>query len=288
MKNGLRITVLGCGSSPGVPRIGGDWGVCDPSNPKNRRRRCSILVQVVGDDGETTDVLVDTTPDLREQALAVGLGSIDGVLYTHAHADHIHGIDDLRAFWLNTRNRVDIYADEPTLDRLQEAFGYCFTTPPGSSYPPILNAHEIFTGQLVGIEGAGGTLLSLPVDQHHGSMTSLGFRIGNFFYSPDVSGLSDDALDRMKDLDVWMVDALRNKPHPSHFSLSEALEWIERVNPKRAILTHMHNDLDYETLCRELPPHVVPAYDGMVIELDYDTAQLRPSTETDRTTYYVP
>lgn len=263
---GIQITVLGCGSSPGVPRIGGDWGACDPANPKNRRLRCSILVQTVADDGRTTNVLVDTSPDLREQALTVGLKSIDGVLYTHAHADHIHGIDDLRAFWINTGSRVDIYADRPTLDRLHEAFGYCFATPPGSTYPPILNAHEVFAGRAVRINGAGGALLSLPVEQEHGTITSLGYRFGDFLYSPDINGLSTDAIRYAENLDVWMVDALRDKPHPSHFSLSETLEWIERVNPKRAILTHMHIDLDYETLCRELPSNVVPAYDGMVIQ----------------------
>ncbi len=264
----IRVTVLGSGSSPGVPRIGGDWGACDPTNPRNRRRRCSVLVQAVGRDGQTTDVLVDTSPDLREQALATGIRSIDGVLYTHPHADHIHGIDDLRAFWINTGKRVDIYADRPTLNRLHEAFGYCFSTPPGSAYPPILAGHEIFAGRPVEIEGAGGALHVLPIEQQHGSVTSLGFRFGNFLYSPDLNGLNENALALAKDLDVWMVDALRHKPHPSHFSLGEALEWIDRVKPKRAVLTHMHIDLDYETLCRDLPPNIVPAYDGMVMEFN--------------------
>ena len=263
----LRITVLGCGASPGVPRIGGDWGACDPSNPKNRRRRCSILVQALDDDDQATNVLVDTSPDIREQLLDAGIGSLDGVLYTHAHADHIHGIDDLRAFWINTGDRVAIYADQSTLERLHEAFGYCFETPAGSAYPPILQANEIRNREALTINGAGGALLCLPFDQQHGSISCLGFRFGGFAYSPDVSGLDDDAIGALKDLDVWLVDALRRKPHPSHFSLGETLEWIERINPKRAILTHMHVDLDYETLCRELPSDVEPAYDGMVIEL---------------------
>ncbi len=267
----LRITVLGCGSSPGVPRIGprigGDWGACDPANPKNRRRRCSILAQTIDAKGQTTNVLVDTSPDMREQVLEVGLGSVDGVLFTHAHADHIHGIDDLRGFWMNTGERVDIYADKVTLARLHEAFGYCFETPAGSAYPPILNAHEIHAWEPVTINGEGGALLSLPIVQQHGPIDTFGFRIGGFAYSPDVKDLNDAAIEALQDLDVWMVDALRDKPHPSHFSLQEALQWIERIKPKRAILTHMHIDLDYDTLRRTLPSHVEPAYDGMVIEL---------------------
>lgn len=286
---GLRVTVLGCGSSPGVPRIGGDWGACDPGNPKNRRRRCSILVEAKGADGRTTSVLVDTSPDLREQALAAGLRSIDGVLYTHAHADHIHGIDDLRAFWINTGKRVNIHADRPTLDRLHKAFDYCFSTPAGSAYPPILISHEIRAFRPVVINGAGGALHALPVEQQHGSMTSLGFRFGDFLYSPDISGLSDEALEYMKNVEVWMVDALRNRPHPSHFSLSDALEWIERVKPQRAILTHMHLDLDYDTLLRELPPNVVPAYDGMVIEFTEDAKATEATNRlSDSASNFVP
>jgi phosphoribosyl 1,2-cyclic phosphate phosphodiesterase len=263
----LRVTVLGCGSSPGVPRIGGDWGACDPDNPKNRRRRCSILVQKIYADDRVTNVLVDTSPDMREQVLDAGIKTLDGVLYTHAHADHIHGIDDLRAFWINSGERVDIYADEVTLKRLREAFGYCFEAPEGGFYPPILQAHELRPWEPVEIDGAGGALLSLPFNQRHGPINSLGFRFGSLAYSPDVSDLNPTAVEALQDLDVWIVDALRDKPHPSHFSLRESLEWIERINPKRAILTHMHVDLDYETLRRELPANVEPAYDGMVIEL---------------------
>jgi phosphoribosyl 1,2-cyclic phosphate phosphodiesterase len=268
----LRVTVLGCGSSPGVPRIGGDWGKCDPDNPKNRRRRCSILVQTFNDRGDATNVLVDTSPDMREQVLDVGIKRVDGVLYTHAHADHIHGIDDLRAFWINTGERVDIYADQTTMVRLHEAFGYCFKSPEGSFYPPILQAHDIRAGEPVTIDGAGGTLLCLPFNQRHGSINSLGFRFGGLAYSPDVSDLDADAIEALQDLDVWIVDALRDKPHPSHFSLREALDWIDRIKPKRAILTHMHVDLDYETMRRELPAHVEPAYDGLVIDLGDERA----------------
>ncbi len=274
MSDILRFTVLGCGSSPGVPRIGGDWGACDPSNPRNRRRRCSLLAQRVSDEA-LTNVLVDTSPDLREQALAAGIGALDGVLFTHSHADHIHGIDDLRGFVMNMQRRVDVFADETTLQRLKEAFGYCFETPPGSEYPPIAAAHAIRAGDEATIEGNAGALIALPIRQTHGRITSLAFRFGGrdgnrrggLCYSPDVSDLDADAERLMQDLDVWIVDALRPRPHPSHFSLPQALGWIRRLKPKRAILTHMHVDLDYATLRRELPDNVEPAYDGMVIEL---------------------
>ena len=267
MSSFYRFTVLGCGSSPGVPRIGGDWGVCDPKNPKNRRRRCSLLAQRISRRGGFTNVLVDTSPDLREQALATGIAALDGVLYTHSHADHIHGIDDLRGFVMNMQRRVEIYADPLTMDRLQSGFGYCFATPTGSEYPPLANGHLIAAGEPVTIEGKGGPLTALPITQLHGRITSLAFRFGGLAYSPDVSGLDAEAERQLAGLDVWIVDALRPRPHPSHLSLSEALEWIELIKPKRAILTHMHVDLDYETLKRELPPNVEPAYDGMVIEL---------------------
>lgn len=267
MADTLRFTVLGCGSSPGVPRIGGDWGACDPANPKNRRSRCSLLAERLGASGRTTRVLIDTSPDLRAQALAADFGTLDGVLYTHAHADHIHGIDDLRGFVINMRRRVEVYADPQTMARLREGFGYCFETPPGSEYPPILNGHLLAAGETVTIEGPGGPLTALPINQIHGRITSLAFRLGGLAYSPDVSDLDDEAEYRLQDLDVWIIDALRHTPHPSHLSLDEALGWIERLKPRRAILTHMHIDLDYEALRRSLPDHVQPAYDGMVIEL---------------------
>lgn len=267
MADRYRFTVLGCGSSPGVPRIGNDWGACDPANPKNRRLRCSLLVQRIGDSGATTSVLIDTSPDLRQQALAAEIGSLDGVLFTHPHADHIHGIDDLRGFVLNMRRRVDLYADEPTMARLHEAFRYCFETPAGSEYPPIANALSITAGRMVTLNGPGGPVSALPIAQIHGRISSLAFRIGGLAYSPDVSDFDDEAEYRLQDLDVWIVDALRPTPHPSHLSLDEALAWIDRLKPKRAILTHMHVDLDYETLRRSLPPHVEPAYDGMTIDL---------------------
>lgn len=263
----LRFTILGCGPSTGVPRIGNDWGACDPSNPKNRRRRCSLLVERIGVEGRTV-VLVDTSPDLREQLLDAGVGALDAVLYTHDHADHTHGIDDLRMVAYAMGRRVDVYSNEHTINTLRQRFDYCFETPPGSSYPPILRAHELLLTRPLEIDGRGGRIEVRPFRQLHGDIESLGFRFGALAYSSDLHGVPDESLPLLQNLDVWIVDALRYRPHPSHFSLEEALEWIARLQPKQAILTHLHIDLDYETLRANLPANVVPAYDGMVIELE--------------------
>jgi phosphoribosyl 1,2-cyclic phosphate phosphodiesterase len=260
----LRITLLGTGSSGGVPRVGNNWGACDPSNPRNRRLRCSALIERHAK-GAKTVVLVDTSPDLREQLLSQRVDQIDGVVYTHDHADHTHGIDDLRGIAFAMRKRVDVHAEAATRATLEQRFGYCFTTPPGGSYPPILNMHDIHPGRPVIVHGPAGTLDLLPIAQQHGDISSLAFRVGNVAYSPDVSDLSRDAAAALEGLDIWIVDALRYVPHPSHFSVKEALQWIERLAPKRAILTHLHVDLDYAALKRELPPNVEPAYDGMQI-----------------------
>ena len=260
----LKFTILGCGTSGGVPRIGDHWGACDPGNPRNRRSRCSLLVQRAAGNGETA-VLVDTSPDLRQQLLSVGIGWLDGVLYTHDHADHAHGIDDLRQVCFNGHRRVDVYYDEATGKLLRSRFQYCFETPPGSEYPAILNGHEIKPGEPVQVSGVGGAIEALPFRQLHGAGETLGFRSGGLAYSPDVSDIPEESLDALKDLDVWIVDALRYTPHPSHLSLEQALDWIARVKPKRAVLTHMHVDLDYATLAKELPSGVEPAYDGMVL-----------------------
>jgi phosphoribosyl 1,2-cyclic phosphate phosphodiesterase len=261
-----RLTILGCGSSGGVPRIGAMWGACDPSNPKNRRRRCAVLVERTGLGGRTA-VLVDTPPDLREQLLDVRVAALDGVLYTHDHADHTHGIDDLRMVAYAMRRRIGVWADTDTARSLVERFAYCFKTPPGSSYAPILDIHEIAEGRPVRIEGAGGTIDAMPIPQIHGDIVSLGFRFGRLAYSPDISGVPESSLPLLEGLDVWIVDALRYTGHPSHFRVRQAVEWIERVKAKRGILTHMTGDLDYEALRRELPPHIEPAYDGMVVDV---------------------
>lgn len=264
----LRATILGCGSSPGVPRIGNDWGACDPGEPKNRRSRCSLLIERFDGGDIPTTVLVDTGPDVRSQLLEANVKYVDGVIYTHGHADHIHGIDDLRAFWQNTKRLLDVYADAATVARLNQAFGYCFETPPNSLYPPILKHHPIAVGSPIVITGAGGPVEIMPFRQIHGDIDTLGLRIAEMAYSCDISDLPSESIEVLEGLHFWIVDALRYRSHPSHFSVSEAIAWIERVKPRKALLTHMHNDLDYRTLLRELPSHVEPAYDGMQLEIE--------------------
>jgi phosphoribosyl 1,2-cyclic phosphate phosphodiesterase len=259
----LKFTILGCGSSMGVPRVALGWGACDPNNPKNRRRRCSLLVERTSAQGRTR-VLVDATPDCREQLLQADVDWLDGVLITHEHADHTHGIDDLRPLFVHKRQRVPVWLDEATSRAMHARFGYCFMTPPGSEYPPILSERRLVPGQAVAIDGPGDSIAAVPVLQNHGDIPSLGFRFGNVAYSADIKGLPPESLAAMAGLDVWIVDALRKAPHPSHFNLDEALEWIARVKPKRAILTNLHSDMDYATLCASLPPGVEPAYDGMM------------------------
>ncbi len=262
----MTFTILGCGSSGGVPRPALGWGDCDPSNPKNRRRRTSLLVER-RDAAGATRVLVDTSPDLREQLLDAGVDWLDGVLYTHPHADHIHGIDDLRGLFIKKRRRIDAYMDEPTAKNVLPRFDYCFVTPPGSDYPPIMNDHRIAAGRPVTILGEGGPITALPYAQHHGDIPSLGFRFGGFAYSCDLSSLPAASVAALAGLDVLVIDALRYKPHPSHLSLAEALDWIGRLKPRRAILTNLHTDLDYDRLRGELPGDVEPAYDGLQITL---------------------
>jgi phosphoribosyl 1,2-cyclic phosphate phosphodiesterase len=263
----LTVTILGCGTSGGTPRLGDRWGACDPKNPKNRRLRCSLLVERKNGNDVTT-ALVDTSPDMRQQLLDAGIAWLDGVLYTHDHADHVHGIDDLRMAAYNGGRLVDVYYDAETGRVLTDRFSYCFEPGPKGEYPAILKGHEIKPGETVKIAGAGGTIEVLPFRQIHGSGCSLGFRFGGLAYSPDVNDLPEESVELLQDLDVWIIDALRYTPHPSHFSLEEALGWIARLKPKRAILTHMHIDLDYATLRRELPKGVEPAYDGMVLTVD--------------------
>jgi phosphoribosyl 1,2-cyclic phosphate phosphodiesterase len=258
------LTILGSGSSGGVPRIGNDWGKCDPANPKNRRRRCSVLVRQQSSAGETR-VLIDTSPDLREQMLSAGVSDLDAVLYTHEHADHTHGIDDLRAFYLMKRAKLQVWADDATGRMLSTRFAYCFYTAPGSDYPPIIQLNAMEAGTPVCMSGAGGAITALPFRVHHGSIDALGFRIGNLAYTPDIDGVPEQSLPALEDLDVWIVDALRRTRHPSHWSLPETLDWIARLKPKRAIITNLHVDLDFATLLDELPASVEPAYDGLQI-----------------------
>jgi phosphoribosyl 1,2-cyclic phosphate phosphodiesterase len=261
------FTILGCGSSMGVPRPALGWGACDPNNPKNRRRRTSLLIERQGPNG-CTRVLVDTSPDLREQLLGANVDWLDGVLMTHEHADHCHGIDDLRALFVRKRRRIDMYLSEAASRVIRPRFEYCFEKPRGSEYPPMVTEHRLVPGNPVIIEGEGGPVMALPILQQHGDIASLGFRFGGFAYSCDLSGMPTESVAALAGLDVWVVDALRYTPHPSHLSVADALAWIERLKPRRAILTNLHADLDYETLRKKLPPHVVPAYDGIAVELN--------------------
>jgi len=261
----LIFTILGCGSSGGVPRLGGIWGDCDPENPKNRRSRCSLLVERVTADG-TTRVLIDTSPDMRQQLLDAGVGTLDAVVYTHAHADHLHGIDDLRMIVFNQRHRVPVWANGPTQERLLASFGYAFVQPEGSGYPPILDLHGIGRNP-VDIDGPGGLVRLTPFKVDHGAMDALGFRVGGLAYLPDVSELYPESRTALTGLDVWIVDALRRAPHPTHAHLERTLGWIAELAPAKAVLTNMHVDLDYATVLAETPPNVEPAYDGMTIRL---------------------
>ena len=258
----LQITILGCGSSAGVPRVGTGWGACDPANPRNRRRRCSILVERSGPAG-TTAVLVDTSPDLREQLLASQTTRLEAVLITHDHADHTHGIDDLRPIAGRMRRRIPVYADASTGAVLETRFGYCFDTPPGSEYPPILERRLVHPGRTIVVDGPGGPLTAVPFRMIHGSSDATGFRFGDVAYAPDVNRMPAESLPSLNGLDLLIVDALRDAPHPSHFTVAEALALIDQVRPKRAVLTNLATDLDYEALRSRLPPHIEPAYDGM-------------------------
>jgi phosphoribosyl 1,2-cyclic phosphate phosphodiesterase len=267
MSDIMRVTILGCGSSGGVPRLGGNWGACDPAEPRNARRRCSALVERVGPNGTTT-VLIDTSPDMRSQLLDAGVGRLDAVLYTHAHADHVHGMDDLRMIVINMRARLPVWADQPTHDALMERFGYAFIQPKGSMYPPILDMN-LMDGDVT-IDGPGGTLTFRPFLVPHGGMDALGFRVNGVAYLPDVASIPDHIWPQLEGLRCWIVDALRREPHPTHSHLAQTLEWIERVEPATAVLTNMHNDLDYRTLMAETPDHISPAYDGMQLDFPLD------------------
>lgn len=262
----LTLTILGCGSSGGVPRIGNNWGNCDPNEPLNMRKRCSVLLEKRQNE-TATRVLVDTSPDLVAQLNSVNVGALDGVWYTHEHADHTHGIDDLRQVAINMRERVQVWADHATADMLMSRFSYCFITPPGSSYPPILEMNSIQAGKILSTTGAAGAIEAMPFRVNHGDIDALGFRWGDVAYTPDVKEIPDYVLHNLEGLDIWIIDALRTAPHPSHFNLDEALQWVERMKPRRAILTNMHVDLDYRTLCNTVPDNIIPAHDGMIIEI---------------------
>lgn len=277
MTGRLRITILGSGSSGGVPRFGGadgagDWGSCDPGEPKNRRTRCSILVQREHPEfgfahDKTTSVLVDTSPDMRAQVLAARCSRLDAVLFTHDHADQAHGIDDLRVFALHMRKRVPVYIDDATAGDLLDRFRYCFEQAPGSLYPPILDKIDMPPcGERFSVDGPSGPIPVTAFLQYHGGVDSLGFRFGDMAYSSDVVGLPDESFDILAGVNVWIVDALQYKPHKTHAHLDLALEWLARIRPKRGVLTNLHVHMDYASLKNRLPTGVEPAFDGLTID----------------------
>jgi len=256
----MRVTILGCGASTGVPVIGGNWGRCDPADRRNRRRRVSALVEV-----GPVALLIDTSPDLREQLLDSGTARLDAVLLTHAHADHLHGIDDLRSINRLMQSAIPLYADAPTLTEVSRRFGYVLEpAAAGRYYKPSLVPHPI-TGSF-----EIRRIPVVPFEQDHGFSTTLGFRIGGMAYSTDVTELDDRAFAALKGVELWIVDCLRREPHPTHSHLAKTLSWIARVAPRRAVLTHMDQSMDYRELSAELPDSVEPGQDGLVIELRQD------------------
>jgi phosphoribosyl 1,2-cyclic phosphate phosphodiesterase len=261
----LTLTILGCGSSAGVPRPALGWGACDPNNPKNRRRRCSLLVEKTSHQG-TTRIVVDTAPDLREQLISTDVDHIDAVFLTHEHADQTHGMDDLRSVVLHMRRRIPVYFNQSTAKDIMARFSYCFISPEGSDYPPILTRHSIEAGGSQIISGKGGDVTMTAFVVQHGNIPALGYRIGNAAYTPDLNDIPRESFGALENLDLWIVDGLRYTQHPSHFSISDALSWIERFKPKRAVITNMTADVDYEVIRRKLPAGVVPAYDGLRLE----------------------
>jgi phosphoribosyl 1,2-cyclic phosphate phosphodiesterase len=254
----MRVTVLGCGASTGVPAIGPDWGRCDPADPRNRRRRVSALIEI-----GPVAILIDTSPDLREQLIDARVSRLDAVVLTHAHADHLHGIDDLRSVNRLMRQAIPLYADAKTLAEIERRFDYVLepVAEPGRYYKPALVPHEI-SGSFE-IE----SIPVVPFAQDHGFSTTLGLRIGAFAYSTDVTELDDDAFAAIAGIELWVVDCLRREPHPTHSHLEKTLSWIARVRPRRAVLTHMDQSMDYRELVAELPSGVEPGRDGLVIEL---------------------
>jgi phosphoribosyl 1,2-cyclic phosphate phosphodiesterase len=272
MKGVTRLTILGCGSSGGVPRANGDWGLCDRSNPKNRRRRCSALIEQATDlaaleaGQAVTRIVIDTSPDFREQMLSARVPRLDGVLITHDHADQTHGLDDLRAFALLQRQRMPVWMDDATASTLTARFGYAFKAPAGSPYPAILDQKSLPAfGTPLLIDGAGGPVSVIAFDQEHGSIRSVGFRIGALAYSADINALPQAGVDVLAGIGCWVVDALRQEPHPTHFSVADALGEIKRVAARSAVLTNMHITLDHDALSAALPDTVSCAHDGLRI-----------------------
>ena len=257
----MRVTVLGCGPSSGVPLVTGNWGDCNPDNPKNFRSRPSIVIEQDG-----FRVLIDTSPDLRMQLLRNKINTIDAVLYTHDHADHVMGIDDLRGIWRQRGALIDVFGPADVLQSLKNRFGYLFkdVQDPFDLYKPILKPHD-----MEGPFSVGPFDFVVPIEQDHGICTSWGFRFGKFAYSTDVVDLNEAAFDALAGIDTWIVDCLRDgAPHPTHANLDTTLSWVRRLGVRHAILTHMNFQSDYDAMANACPDGVEPAYDGMVIQLD--------------------
>ncbi|WP_336279277.1 MBL fold metallo-hydrolase [Bartonella sp. CB175] len=267
MLDRYRFTILGCGSSPGVPRPNGDWGACDPNNSKNKRYRSSLLVERINKSGKKTTVIIDTGPDFRSQMIDAHVSHLDAAIYTHSHADHTHGINDLRSYALAQKCLIDVYADAFTLKHLKNSFGYCFQTPKDSFYPPILKENLINEDSQFTIQGQGGAITVNTHLQFHGGIHSLGFRFGNVAYCTDVSKFPEKTLPKLMNLDVLIIEALQFESHASHLSVDQALQWIKYLKPKQAILTHMDRSLDYNELINYIPPHIKPAYQGLTFEI---------------------
>lgn len=273
MKENLEIIILGCGSSGGVPRVSSDWGACDPNEPKNRRTRCSIALQYWQGENhvpfeERTTVLIDTSPDLREQLLQNKINRLDAVLYTHDHADQVHGIDDLRPIAYIGGKRLPVYLDAQTKRSLSTRFGYCFEQPEGRVHPPILEIQDtIKAGNIIKIDGPGGELKLKAIEVSHGNYNVLGFTIfDKIAYTPDVHDIAPEVLKALNGLEIWILDALRYHNHPTHAHADKTLSWAAQTCTKRLVMTNLHIDMDYNTLRRELPSRAYDlAHDGMTI-----------------------
>ena len=266
-KDNLQITILGCGSSTGVPRVGNDWGACDPNLPENLRSRCSLKVERINNNNKKTTIIIDTGPDFRIQMNRESVKKIDAVFYTHEHADHTHGIDDLRMYALRDRKKINVYTSRSTSNNLIDKFGYCFTSKMNGSYPPILNLNIIEHGKTYSIKGEGGVIEITPINQIHGNIYSFGYKINDFIYSSDISDIPDETIEYITNSSIWIVDSLRWDKHPTHFHVEKALKLIKELNVKNGILTNLHIDLDYKVLKGYLPNNVVPAYDGLTLHI---------------------
>ena len=256
----LEIEILGCGSSSGVPAIGNNWGDCNPENPKNRRLRSSILIR-----SRESTILIDATPDLRQQLLNANVKNLDAVFITHTHSDHINGIDDFRFLNVIMNKDLNLYATKDVLKKIKERFGYVFEElvpeANGFYYKPCLIPNEIKSDFLI------NDLKISCIDQNHGYMNSNGFRFNNFAYCSDVLEFNEREFKKLENLDLWIVDCLRFKPHKTHAHFEKVIKWIELLKPKQTILTHMNYEVDYDFIMSKVPKNCIAAYDGLKVKV---------------------